>query len=118
MDDSIFRSASTDLPEWIYWTVCVLIVYLVRCLSKYVLASLKKDKEECPNPVMCVSACAGTALLVLSQGDSAYVTEEALLFNRFTLLYITAYAALFSGNQIACQLKVQPCRGVGHYHSR
>jgi hypothetical protein len=116
VDDSIFRSASTDLPEWIYWTVCVLVVYLVRCLSKYVLASLKKDKEECPNPVMCVSACAGTALLVLSQGDSAYVTEEALLFNRFTLFYITVYAALFAGNRIASQLKAQAYRDPPFYN--
>lgn len=100
-DNTLFRSSSTDLPEWVYWTVCVLVVYLVRCLSRYVLASLKKNtkNDEYPNPVMCVSACALVSLLVIGQGDFVYVTEEALLFNRFTLFYVAAYATLFASSR-------------------
>jgi hypothetical protein len=97
-DNALFRSRSTDLPDWVYWTVCALVVYLVRCLSRYVLASLRRD-EAYPNPALCVSACALAALLVTGQGDFVYATEEALLFNRFTLFYIAVYAVLFAGTR-------------------
>ena len=101
VDDTLF-TGYTDLPEWIYWTVCVLIVYLVRCLSRYVLASLSKDASNNPDPVLCVSACAVCCLLVANplQGDFLYVTEEALLYHRFTLFYVASYAALFVGNRV------------------
>jgi hypothetical protein len=101
-DNTLYRSRSTDLPEWVYWTVCALVVYLVRCLSRYVLASLQKNAkaDEYPEPVLCVSACALASLLVIGQGDFVYVTEEALLFNRFTLFYIAVYAVLFAGTRV------------------
>jgi hypothetical protein len=105
-DEVLFWSDSTNMPEWIYWTVCVLVVYLVRCLSKYVLSSLKGDcgSDPHPNPVLCVSACAAAGFLVIGLGDSVYVTEEELLFYRFTLFYISAYALLFTGNRISVAL--------------
>ena len=122
-DRTLFRSRSTELPEWVYWTVSALIVYLVRCLSRYVLASLSakrgsthssgkagqggidapksgKSEDLYPSPVLCVSACAAAALLVVGQGDFVYVAEEALLFYRFTLFYIASYAILFTGNRV------------------
>lgn len=134
--ETLFVCPSTELPTWVYWTVCVLIVYLVRCLSKYVLASvvdgLDKDngapkettaqdritpkgprsdpakgapkadpsKGDYPNPVICITACSATLLLVSWQGDFVFVTEEALLFYRFTLLYNASYTALFAGNRL------------------
>lgn len=132
-DEVLFRSSSTGLPEWIYWTVCVLVVYLVRCLSKYVLSSLKKDgrnpsqspgqspgqipgqspgqglghnTSQNPNPMLCVSACVITCILVISQGDFMYATEEELLFHRFTLFYTAAYTLLFTGNRLTLWLQL------------
>lgn len=101
-DGVLFKSYSTHMPDWIYWTVCVLVVYLVRCLSKYVLSSLKGVKGgENPNPVLCVSACAGMCVLVIIQGDFMYVTDEELMFHKFTLLYAAAYTLLFAGHRLA-----------------
>ena len=36
----------------------------------------------------------------MSQGDYVYVTEEELLFHRFTLFYVAAYTLLFAGNRL------------------
>ena len=105
-DGVLFRAHSTDLPEWVYWTVCVLVVYLVRCLSKYVLSSLKKGGGSAPNPVLCVSACAVTSLLVVFQGNFIYATEEELLFNWFTLFYVAVYTLLFAGNRLTLWLQL------------
>jgi hypothetical protein len=99
--DSTLRRAHTELPAWVYWTVCVMVVYLVRCLSRYVLASLDKARRELPDPLWCLGACAACTLLVLSQGDACFVTEEDLLFYRFTLVYIGAYGLLFVGARAA-----------------
>ena len=96
---TLFKSTTSDLPEWVYWAVCLIVVYLVRCLSKYVLISLSKDKEF-PDPVHCVVACVVCVALVVSQGDFVYVTEEELLLYRFTLLYVAVYACLFAGNRL------------------
>ena len=43
--DGVLFSAATALPDWVYWTVCLLVVYLVRCLSRYVLASLGRADQ-------------------------------------------------------------------------
>jgi hypothetical protein len=99
LDSTLFQLTSSDLPDWVYWTVCLLVVYLVRCLSRYVLVSLSKDKSF-PDPVQCVLACVLCVCLVVSQGDFVYVTEEELIFNRFTLFYVAAYACLFVGNRV------------------
>ena len=98
-DGVLYQSSKSDLPEWIYWLVCLLIVYLVRCLSKYVLISLSKDKEF-PDPVQCVLACVVCAALIVSQGNFVYVTEEELIFNWFVLFYVAVYALLFAGNRL------------------
>lgn len=117
-DEVLFWSDSTNMPDWIYWTVCVMVVYLVRCLSKYVLSSLKADcgSDPYPNPVLCVSACAATGLLVISQGDFVYVTEEELLYYRFTLFYISAYALLFTGNRFSVALLGSACNDPPFYN--
>ena len=99
----LYRSSSSDLPVWIYWAVCLLVVYLVRCLSKYVLISLSKEKEF-PGPVQCVVACVVCVGLVVSQGDFVYVTEEERLFHWFTVFYVAAYAALFAGTRLVATL--------------
>ena len=118
------RRAYTELPGWIYWTLCVLVVYLVRCLSKYILGSLERKESQAqaqaqaqarekarggeqtpgqptdrPNSLLCLAACVGCMILVASQGDACFVTEEDLLFYHFTLFYVTAYASLFIGTR-------------------
>ena len=101
-DSTIWRN-STELPDWIYWSVCILVVYLVRCLSRYVLASLDKTgkRPHLPSPILCLSACAACTILIMSQGDGCFVTTEDLLFHQFNLIYILAYAALFVGARAA-----------------
>jgi hypothetical protein len=99
LDSTLFESTSSDLPDWAYWIVCLLVVYLVRCLSRYVLVSLSKDKSF-PDPVQCVLACVLCVSLVVSQGDFVYVTEEELIFYRFTVFYVAAYACLFAGSRV------------------
>ena len=92
--DTLLTSTTSDLPVWIYWTVCLLVIYLVRCLSKYILASLSKEKSY-PDPVQCVLACAACLVLVVSQGDFVFVTDEELMFYHFTIFYVAVYAGLF-----------------------
>ena len=105
VDSTIWRS-QTELPSWVYWTVCVLVVYLVRCLSKYVLASLDKKSGGTPDPFLCLCACSACAVLIIIQGDHCFITEEDLLFHRFNVLYILAYASLFVGARAARAMRV------------
>jgi hypothetical protein len=114
-DSTIWRS-QTELPSWVYWTVCVLVVYLVRCLSKYVLASLDKKGGASQDPVLCLCACAACALLIISQGDHCYITEEDLLFHQFNVLYILAYAALFVGARAARAVRFSSAQDPPFYN--
>lgn len=103
-------SLHSPLPEWIYWTVCVLVVFLVRCLSRYILASMKskettidKTRErgqqsvggELPNACLSISASLTCTILIVSQGDSVFVTHEDMIFHWFTVFYIFSYIGLF-----------------------
>lgn len=124
--------ARTELPEWIYWTVCVLVVYLVRCLSKYILASMGNTERarraaatgtgaargtkngtakggaepdaDLPDPLLCLMACLVCLVLILSQGDGCFVTVEDALFYWFTVSYILTYACLFLGTMFLRKL--------------
>ena len=91
----VMYSRSTQLPQWMYWTVCVAVVFLVRCLSRYILASLAQPEQHPENALWSILACLGCTLLVVSQGDSAFVTHEELIFFWFTVCYISSYSALF-----------------------
>ena len=44
----VLLTAETRMHEWGYWAVCLLVIYLVRCLSRYVLLALS-DKQEYPS---------------------------------------------------------------------
>ena len=115
---STIRRAQTELPAWVYWAVCLLVVYLVRCLSRYVLASLDKGKERpvLPEPLLCLGACAACTVLVVAQGDACFVTEEDLLYYRFTVFYIVAYTALFAGARLARAMRVSSARDPPFYN--
>lgn len=116
--DSTIRRAKTELPSWVYWTVCVLVVYLVRCLSKYVLASLDRDKKEpaAQDPVLCLCACAACTILIVSQGDHCFITKEDLLFHQFNIIYILAYASIFLGARAARALRISQVQDPPFYN--
>ena len=90
----VLLTAETRMHEWAYWAVCLLVIYLVRCLSRYVLLALS-DKQEYPSAGRCVLACCACVGLVVWEGTRFYVTGEELLLYYFTLLYVAAYAGLF-----------------------
>jgi hypothetical protein len=95
--DSLYVSTALRFPDWVYWTVCVLIVYLVRCLSKYILCAL--TKKDFPNEFLCVAACVLVTVLIVSQGDAVLVTTEDVLVYYFTLSYIVCYILLFASTR-------------------
>jgi hypothetical protein len=94
----LFVREGTALPLWAYWTVAALVVFLVRCLSKYVLASLQA-KADYPNPALCIGVCAACAVLVCLPGDAAFVTREDRIFYWLCVAYIIAYGSLFVGTR-------------------
>ena len=105
----VINYTDTSIENWIYWLVCILVVFLVRCLSRYTLASLsvkgggmrKEDMDgmdrPTPDPYVSLVASSACALLILSQGDHMYVTREELIFYWFTAFYVFAYTCLFIG---------------------
>lgn len=97
-NDILYSTGGASMPSWAYWTVCVLVVYLVRCLSKYVLASLSKDKVY-PSPWISIMVCCATTVLVTMRGDFMYATEEDLIYYWFVILYICTYSGTFIGAQ-------------------
>ena len=106
----VINYADTSIQQWAFWSICVLGVYLVRCLSRYTLASLRLDaqdakgsseaNERVPSSLGSFLASSASTLLVVQSGDFMYVTHEDLLFYQFTLFYISAYAALFASVKI------------------
>ena len=121
--DGFLFSAATALPDWVYWTVCILVVYLVRCLSRYVLASLgRADQTDAEGKVKinkttdqqqtsvhaeaCLAVCAVCTFLVLIHGDRVFITQEDLIFYWFTVFYIGSYASLLLGTRLAARLQL------------
>ena len=53
-NNALYTTTSSSLPVWIYWSMRALVVFLVRCLSLYVLASLDLEKREeiYPSPMI------------------------------------------------------------------
>lgn len=100
-------SQASALQEWIYWIICILVIYLVRCLSKYVLASLTKENtnEKLPDPSICLLASAACTILVVSQGDHVFVTQEDLIFFWFTVFYIGLYEILFASTRLLAYVR-------------
>ena len=102
----LYTRGSADLPLWMYWTICILMVYLVRCLSKYILASLSKNKEgKYPDSLICVLVCLSTPILLISRGDSCMVTMEDLIFYWFCVFYVFAYLSLFIGTRLVARIE-------------
>lgn len=102
----VIHYTDTSIKTWVYWLVCILVIFLVRCLSRYTLASLAamdpndtkhSTGKQMPDPYVSLAASSACALLILSQGDFVYVTHEDLIFYWFTAFYILAYTCLFVG---------------------
>lgn len=96
----VMRYSKTSLPVWTYWTLCVLVVFLVRCLSRYIMASLVSSHpstEQPPDPWVSLTASAASVILVVSGGDAMYITYEDLIFYWFTVFYVCTYACIFAG---------------------
>ena len=105
----VMNFTDTSLRPWVYWLVCILVVFLVRCLSRYTLASLavvaptsktdsfssQQGHKQVPNPWLSLTASSACALLILLQGDFMYVTYEDLIYYWFTVFYVLAYTCLF-----------------------
>lgn len=105
---NVMSRLNTALPSWIYWTICILAVFLVRCLSRYILSSLKdpndRTEKDIPNPWISMAVSSVCTLLVISQGDTSFVTHEDLIVYWFTVFYISVYTGLFLGARIANRL--------------
>jgi hypothetical protein len=119
--ESTIRRAHTELPAWVYWSVCVLVLYLVRCLSRYVLASLDKGKkagpgDTLPSSLLCLCACAACTALIIAQGDACFVTEEDLVFYRYNVLYILAYAGLYIGAKCGRAMRISSAQDPPFYN--
>jgi hypothetical protein len=111
----VMSQLHTALPSWIYWSVCVMVIFLIRCLSRYILSSLGTPSEsesvlhapgkhrdrDMPNAWASLAVSTACAILIVSQGDASFVTHEDLLFYWFTVFYIFAYTALFLGARVA-----------------
>lgn len=99
--DGKIMTRDGSMPDWQYWVICVLVIFLVRCLSKYILASLDKETDDqkkstgLPSAWACVAACVAATVLVTFQGDSCFVTREDLNFYWFSVTYVGFYTALF-----------------------
>jgi hypothetical protein len=71
------------------------------------MASITKDQKDggkYPSPVSCILACIITSVLIASQGDSVFVTEEDLIFYWFNAFYVLSYLLLFIGTRLLSSL--------------
>jgi hypothetical protein len=119
--------ARTALPDWAYWTVCLIAVYAVRSLS-YLVAQTVDHRETSKRSIwedsLTVAACLAVLPITLApDGDAWFVTlEESLLFVSLCI-YVGIYAILFAVyvyegggldppvyNLIAATLQVIACR--------
>jgi hypothetical protein len=97
----VMSRLDTSLPSWIYWSVCIIVIFLIRCLSRYILSSLRdtpgQKEHETPNPWVSVAVSSACTILIVSQGDTSFVTHEDLIFYWYTVFYIATYTCLFLG---------------------
>lgn len=119
--------ARTALPDWSYWALCLIAVFVVRSLSYLVVHRVEQHAARPKSwweDALTVLACAAVLPLVLSpDGDAGFVTHEEALFFGATCAYVAGYAALYAAyalsgggddppiyNLIAATLQVIACR--------
>lgn len=120
--------ARTALPDWAYWTVCLIAVYAVRSLSYLVAERVEHDgadkQRSAWHDALTVVACLSVLPLCLApDGDAWFVTHEEAFFFAVACGYVGIYACLFAVyvfegggpdppvyNLIAATLQVIACR--------
>jgi hypothetical protein len=95
----------TAMPDWKYWTIVATTIVLVRCLS-YNVQRLWTPHAETPGHNQWIPLAGSTILLilVLSDGDSIYVTLADQLFFWSTAGYIGVYLGIHAGSRV-CSAK-------------
>lgn len=95
--------ARTSVADWVYWTLCLLAVFVVRSLSYLVASRVRPGSlapESRPHDVWTVLACVAILILALApEGDAGFVTVEETLFFVWTCLYVGCYIMVF----VICQ---------------
>lgn len=119
--------ARTALPDWAYWTVCLIAVYAVRSLSYLVAQRVEggdKHERHMWEDLLTVAACLAVLPITLApDGDAWFVTHEEAFFFLSSCVYVGIYAVLFAVylyegggadppiyNLIAATLQVIACR--------
>ena len=97
--------ARTALPDWVYWAMCLIAVFVVRSLSYLVVQRVTPPQcgGEAARPArsvwgdaLTVLACVAVLPLALvPDGDAWFVTQEEALFFGVVCAYVGVYAALF-----------------------
>lgn len=78
-----------DLSWWVYWILVLASIILVRAVSLNIIYKLQNDTKS--NQYVTVSLNMVILLIILLQGDSYYITENALFFYWVNIFYITGY---------------------------
>ena len=105
---------NTAVPEWLYWVLCLLAVFLVRAFSHRVAQFTAKDRDtpaqqlqiDAPTQLkiwgirtdtavaaVCAIIC---VLCVIPPGADAMVTEEELNTFVFLIVYIACYIVAYA----------------------
>lgn len=98
--------ARTALPDWVYWALCLIAVFVVRSLS-YLVVQRVAPPQQCSGEAaiparsawedaLTVLACVAVLpLSLVPDGDAWFVTQEEALFFGVVCAYVGVYAALF-----------------------
>ena len=91
----------TGVATWVYWTLCLLAVLVVRALSYLVVRRMQPpeahegDGGEGSHPVTVGACLAVLPFVLIPDGDTAFVTEEERFFFLTLCGYMAVYALLF-----------------------
>lgn len=119
---------TNHISDWTYWVMCVLIIFIVRCLSRYILmavhnnttndtsnpdAAMEKAPAKTPeksditmHPLICLAAGVVLLMAVLMQGTDMYVTQEDVFFYHCTIAYCAAYLLIFFANKVVWEISL------------
>jgi len=80
---------------WKYWVLIICCIYLIRSVSINIISKMKQTEEYTPQyPVI---ICAFIAfMIVISDGDTFYITNNDLMFYWTSIAYISVYIIFHS----------------------
>jgi hypothetical protein len=92
---ALFRR--TAVSTWVYWTLCLLAVFVVRSLSYLVVHKAGGGRGKGCSDWVTVAACVAALPLALApDGDAGFVTDEERLFFAVICTYAGGYSLLFA----------------------